>query len=84
MNVFIFSSQLHHSHHVSAPPKFHHTPALEVEPVYQTDREIFDFTDSRFIKPFPENLANYPWILRSSNDVSNLLAPPSPSHFQVQ
>merc|ERR1712032_181243 len=77
------SSQLHHSSHVAAsPPKFHHTPALEVEPVYQTDREIFDFTDSRFIKPFPENLANYPWILRSSNDVSNLLAPPSSSHFQ--
>ena len=62
------------------PPKFAHTPSLHVEPVYLPDREIFDFTDSRFIKPFPENLANYPLVLPASRDVTSL-APAS--QFQV-
>ena len=38
-------------------------------PVYLTDREIFDFTDSRFIQPFPENIANYPFLVETSNNV---------------
>ena len=84
--IFTFKQvyfSLHHPEagHVVTPPRFHHAPALKVTPVYQTDREIFDFTDSRFIKPFPENLANYPLILRSSNDVKTLA--PSP-HSQVE
>lgn len=62
------------------PPKFAHTPSLQVKPVYLPDREIFDFTDSRFIKPFPENLANYPLVLPASRDVTSL-APAS--QFQV-
>ena len=62
------------------PPKFAPTPSLHVEPVYLPDREIFDFTDSRFIKPFPENLANYPLVLPASRDVTSL-APAS--QFQV-
>ena len=77
---FTFKKVYFSLHHSVTPPRFHHTPALQVTPVYQTDREIFDFTDSRFIKPFPENLVNYPLILRSSNDVKTLA--PS-SHSQV-
>ena len=42
--------------------------SLEAAPVYQTDREIFDFTDSRFIKPFPENQAHYPLLLPQDLD----------------
>ena len=62
------------------PPKFAHSPSLQVKPVYLPDREIFDFTDSRFIKPFPENLANYPLVLPASSDVTSR-APAS--QFQV-
>ena len=43
--------------------------SLEAAPVYQTDREIFDFTDSRFIKPFPENQAHYPLLMPQDLDL---------------
>ena len=47
-------------------PKFQQKVShLSPEPVYLTDREIFDFTDSRFIRPFQENIANYPIFVDS-------------------
>ena len=52
---------------LKASPKFEQR--YHSEPVYQSDREIFDFTDSRFIQPFPENSVNYPYVLDVSNDL---------------
>ena len=53
-------------------PKFQQTVThLSPEPVYLTDREIFDFTDSRFIQPFPENIANFPIFVDSVDVVAD-------------
>jgi len=58
----------------------HSDTRYSTKPVYQSDREIFDFTDSRFIRPFQENKVNYPTLDENvQNNLENIEIKPSTS-----
>ena len=58
----------------------HSDTRYSTKPVYQSDREIFDFTDSRFIRPFEENKVNYPTLDENvQNNLENIQIKPSTS-----
>ena len=70
-----------------SPPSFIET--AQRRPTYQSDREIFDFTDSRFIEPPADNVRNYPTLSSQEIVVDNSVSgygynQPSPTNYQYQ
>ena len=62
-----YDKRLHHSAS-SSPPTFMHSSRSRHRPAsLLSDVEIFDFTDSRFIRPPAENVINFPTL--SPHDV---------------
>ena len=56
-------------------------------PTYQSDIEIFDFTDSRFIRPTADHVRNFPTLDSQEIVVDNTVSPdgyhqPSQTNYQ--
>ena len=78
MTLFLFRIKKNPKNNI----KFHSDGGYSKKSVYKSDREIFDFTDSRFIRPYDDNGINYPTfpfkrtdddVILQENSVKNII-----------